>query len=126
MSITLSTPLQSSVSQPTTQGPGLAIYQNSAPNVLWTIVDANGNPVVLTGKNVRFVACDAISGTEYFEMDSLSVSGASNNIVTAPFAAGHTAVSIVGARYDLWDITDNLVLASGVFEIKPSAYGSGS
>lgn len=113
------------------------ILQGSAPTDRWTITDAAGGAVGLSGKTVRFVAMevsdagddvdsvydDSVTGLYKYETSGsgIVVSGADNNIVSVTHSAANTATA-GQFKYILWNATDKLPLASGKLTIKPAVF----
>ena len=96
------------------------IPQHSAPAIQWTVLDTDGNVVNLTGKLVRLKVYTRTTTavTDLFDHDtadgSVVISG--GNVVTATLTTTDTATAR-SALYQLWNVTDNRALVSGVFEV---------
>jgi len=95
------------------------VQHSSAPNVQWTITDAEGDPVDLSEATLELAVWDRtdtiiISDTT---ASGLSVGGDDDNIVTWNCTATHT-VSTVDGYFMLWDVSDPYqALATGQFSI---------
>ena len=95
------------------------IEWGSTPIAQWEIVDATGAPVDLTGLRILFTAWLSADGgvtkQTLFQHDNagiggITISGASNNVVSMLLAAADTASIIQdssGGRYDLWSISSS-------------------
>lgn len=109
------------------------IAQGSQPSEIWTIVDSAGNPVSLSGKTVRVVACtrevsdedpvfdDTLAGSFKYETagGGITVGGAGNNVVTLTHSAAKTATP-GQYEYWLWNVTDKIMHVKGRMPIEPS------
>jgi hypothetical protein len=109
-----------------------SIPVGSAPATAFTVTDSTGAPVNLAGKTIRFVAYiepenvdpaldDSLTAVFQYQIGSgISVGGTANNVVTVQHSTDNTAVAR-SLGYFLWNITDNIVLASGRLTIVRSA-----
>lgn len=112
-----------------------AIAQGSAVTIVWNINDTDGNPVNLTGKQVRFVlasasglndAAIALTGKVQYDTttpgdsDKISLGGTGHNQVTVNLQAADTGTA-GRCRVFVWNITDNQLLATGSVWIKATA-----
>lgn len=99
------------------------VFQHSAPTLLWEILDINGDPINLSGKDLRFIAyqSDGVSQTEVFSLDStrgeIIVTGTGNNVVNVSFPLSATDLPNFAGNYVLWDITDKIVIGQGLFQL---------
>ena len=92
-----------------------------------TILDANGDPVVITGKTLRFVVANTQNPpTGKFDVENASITKV-NNVATVPvLVAQSTAAGIDRDLYWwLWSLNDPTsgeaqVLAEGPFVIAPA------
>ena len=134
------TPIVASVSNPFYATRDLPKLPAASANVIiWTIVNAMGEAVTLTGKTCRLVAYlttsegeddtteidDSITASFQYATggDGLVVGGADNNQITLAHSITKTATA-GEYRYMLWNITDNTLLAKGKMPIVPSVKGS--
>jgi hypothetical protein len=105
----------------------------SAPAFAWTVADAAGAAVNLTGKTVRFVVASVATNVDPFAETETAlfkyetggggvvISGTSNNVATVQFSGTDTAAHVGSQRYWLVNVTDLQVLASGRLPIVPAA-----
>jgi hypothetical protein len=137
------TPIQASVTNPRFATRDLApIAQGSTPTDQWTITDARGNAIDLSGKTLRLVAytvtdAEVASGacpdpfdatlTAAFKYETggsgIIVGGDNNNLVSITHSVGHTAIA-GEFRYWLLNVTDLLPLANGKMPIKPAVWNA--
>jgi hypothetical protein len=131
------TPFQASSSNPVIVGRDRApLLQHSAPADEWTITDAAGAAVNLTGKTVRYVVYsiedendeedvfdDDLEGEWKYETggSGVTISGASSNVVTVQHTAANNAEA-GDYRYILWNVTDAIALVRGRLPIKPAVF----
>ena len=120
-------PLQANVDGSGRLAPNyLAAYQYSKIEAVLSIVDADGDPVDLSGVTLALVAwLKDTPGSTVITMRTdgdaeLSVGGANNNQVTIDGSTTHTAAA---AQYDwrLYDLDDNRSLATGSLEVEAGA-----
>lgn len=130
------TPFLASTSNPRFSTKDLPpIPQHSAPADAWTITDATGEAVDLSGKSLRFVVYsvtdagdeadatdDTTSGSEGWKYETggqgITLSGADNNVVTVQHDSANNDVP-GQYRYALWNVTDELLLAKGKMNVIP-------
>lgn len=107
----------------TTVGPlsqHLSIAVGAAGDLVFVVVDANGDAINLAAKTCNFVVF-AESGegavTTYWEEDTITIGGDDANQVTVSIDA---AVNTVAGKlnYALWNTTDDQLLATGSFTAK--------
>jgi hypothetical protein len=98
------------------------IAQASAPAISWTILDSSDAAVSLSGKTVRLVTTrkNDSSETPVFTHatggSGITISGTGNNVVTVQLTTTDTA-NPAALHYWLWNITDDIALASGLMSI---------
>lgn len=97
------------------------VYQStSLPTLTWTVVDADGSAINLSGATVVLTVY-AVDGTTLFTLSGAAVviSGASSNIVTATHTAANTA-TVGHYRYTLRKTNSGAerTLAVGDFHIR--------
>jgi hypothetical protein len=102
----------------------ISAAQNSTQGFLFAVLDGTGTAVNLSAKTLRFVLHSAKAPyAPYGELatsgSGITVGGGSNNQVTVTLTQALTARPFEGA-YKLWNITDNVLLGSGSFSIKPA------
>jgi len=88
-----------------------------------TVTDSNGDPVDLSGKTLIYSIRTTEGGTALTTItDGITVSGASNNIVTI---SAESITGIVGRSYyhDLENTTDNEMVFDGRLIATYGAYG---
>jgi hypothetical protein len=111
------------------------IPSGSSPTDQWAVVDGTGAAVDLSGKTIRFVALsvvdagveddrtdDQLVGVYQYQTgtdDNIEVAGAGHNVVRVTHDAARTATP-GEFRYELWNVTDNLVLAAGRLPVRPA------
>lgn len=85
------------------------------------VVDANGSPVDVSAKSLRFeiIPNDENPTAALLTVISIPVSGNDNNVATVTVAIGAT-VSAGAYKWRLWNTTDTVVLAHGVFRVLPA------
>lgn len=129
------TPIVSTVSAGTVEDGTFAIYQHGAfkaptgAALTFTITDEDGDAVNLSAKTLTFEAYrDGEPGTVQFHFHSggggnLTVGGTGNNIIS--LSATDTNTANAGLyRYVIWNTTDDVVVARGLFEIIAEAAAS--
>ena len=100
------------------QNNNIEYYANDVFDEVLTITDADGSAVDLSAKTLTFVAkkrkTDATSDAviNISTASEISVSGASNNVVTF---SGTYDLTERSYHYDLTNTTDNLTLSYGLF-----------
>jgi hypothetical protein len=106
----------------------LYVTQGEERPFAFTIVDANGNPFNLTGKSAQFSAFsnNGIALATAFHYNSptnivYSGVGSNTNIVTVTLQPADIATEEI-LEYQLWDLTDFLVLSHGKLEIGPGLH----
>jgi len=116
---TYSTLLASAVPSGKVTSSNVDVYKSTAPSLTWTIFDATtGSPISLLGKDTE-LRVEKSCGTDLFSPIAGSVSGTDNNIVTVPTAtSNHTEIGTF--YYNLWNTTDNLVIARGKYYVHNS------
>jgi hypothetical protein len=109
------------------------IPAGSAPAFAWTVTDATGAAVNLSGKTVRFVVASIATNVDPFAETETAlfkyetggsgvvVSGTSSNVATVQVSATDTAAHVGSLRYWLLNATDKQILASGKLPIVPAA-----
>lgn len=94
----------------------IVIFEDSSsPAIVWSITDANEDPVDLSGKTIRCVWYDSNEITHTTKQtggSGITISGDDNNVVTMTYTTTDTATP-KSLRYNLWNITDNLLLQYG-------------
>lgn len=111
------------------------IGAGTAPPEVFNVVDASGDPVDVSAKDLRFVVAnvsdltpdddpfdDVVTGSWSYETggSGITVGGTGNNVVTVQHDASKT-VTPGEYRYFLIDVTDSLLLATGRLPIIPTA-----
>jgi hypothetical protein len=113
-------PLSAVVSEPYRVSKKIRVLQNSTPDLAWTVVDDNSDPVDLTAKTLRFVAYTEIGDTQtvifVHENADFTVSGADSNIATLSLDLSDTDTPRT-MLYVLWDLTANVPLTMGTLDV---------
>jgi hypothetical protein len=107
----------------TTDAPAISLAKDSSePHPILIITDASGTAINLSGKALRLNVWNPNDGTEalaeqtFTTADKLSIGGDDNNQVTLDHAASDVP-AIVERKYDLWNVTDNYLLAQGIWSV---------
>jgi hypothetical protein len=118
-------PVASTVSTGEVSTSALVAYQNEDKTFTFGVVDADGDPIDLTGKTVTFYA--AYRGTQNTPVITrtttgsagVTVGGDDGNSVAVALTDTHTA-NLARFVYALWNVTDDYVLARGTLEVLPA------
>jgi hypothetical protein len=104
----------------------LTMPQNGTAAFVFAYADADGDPISLAGKLVRFVVHDG-QGAALFQVDTVDggvvIGGASNNQVTATITTPDSDAAR-SAFYKLWNVTDRALIASGKFTVRIAPLGT--
>ncbi len=107
-------------------GSTFEMYQAAAKSFAITVEDADGEPVDLSAKTLRFTVYTEDSPTPdgVFQVAaaSITVSGDDNEIATVAVSATQSAAANTNLRWILWDVAEsaNEALAWGYLRIYPS------
>lgn len=100
----------------------LEVFVTETKVFSFTVLDANGDPVDLEPKTLRFVVHDENTPTaSQFKVDEgteLTVSGDDNEVANVKVLESQVTAAIAGWLWELWDIDADEVLAHGHFEIQ--------
>lgn len=102
----------------------ISLVQHGTESYVWTITDADGGPINLTGKTLRLVMYTAdgvsITGVAQYESPAgLTIGSDDGNEVTRTFSTTDSGTARV-MRYDLWNQTDGIPLARGKIDVSPA------
>jgi hypothetical protein len=110
----------------------IEVFQGSAEPLQWTLTDASGTAINLSGKTVQFVVWQSPDGgqtkTTLLTYDNAThgnvvVSGSSSNIVTVNMQAVDTKNLIQTETYfSLSNRTDNVPLVTGAYSVLPAQW----
>ena len=114
------TPIQSNISSPVDARDDITIYTDtSSPVVIWILLDADNDPIDVSGGTVTFLAIDDHGQTVLSKStaDDLSVGGANNNQVSMTYTTAETA-TVRSLTYTLTHVNvSTTVVAYGQFNI---------
>lgn len=102
----------------------ITVAQNATTTIPYSVTDANGAPIDVTGRELRYVVSD-LDGVVLFtlstaDVDSaITVGGADGNYVQIEVGVDDTENPYAGV-YKFWDYTNRDPLASGAFTISTS------
>jgi len=102
----------------------LEMHQGEQRAFALTFQDADGNPVDLSGRTLRFVAHDENTPAHavfQVDHDAITVSGTGNEIATVVVGTTESATAHTNLRWALWDLTNDAVLGYGAFHIVSAA-----
>jgi len=103
------------------------VYQQaSGGDLIWTITDANGDAVDLSGSTLRLLVKkydDSVLFTLGTGGSGITVGGDEDNEVTCSYSTANTATAAT-YKYELWQLdggaSGDVVLAEGAFVITPT------
>ena len=98
----------------------LEMFVGEAKAFAITVLDADGNPVTMEEKTLRFVVHDQMDPpVGEFKVDDGSIAKAAN-VATVSVATDKATAANAHLDWDLWDTTANDVLAHGSLVVKPA------
>ena len=103
--------------------PAISLAKDSSePHPVLVITDATDAAINLSGKTLRMNVWDpedgsgALASQTFTTADKLSIGGVDNNQVTLDHAASDVP-AVAELKYDLWNVTDNYLLAQGIWSV---------
>lgn len=99
----------------------LDMFQTETKVFAITVKDADGNPVGLAGKTLRFVVQDENNppnGVFDVENANITKSGGSNEIANVTVDALQSTAASADYLWRLWSVSDDSLLAHGPFAIR--------
>lgn len=107
----------------------ISLFQNAAATICWNFVDASDAPVSLAGKSITLAAWQSADGgvtkQDLFTKTTgsgITIVNSGNNGVQVAFAQVDTVNLFNEAvGYDIADVTDETVIASGPLSIVPAS-----